>query len=108
MAEPTVPPTDQRDWPKQATDTVVRYVDLVRDKTTTKALTAARVAVYGLVAAILAFVAFVLFLIGFFRFVDGKLPGGTWSAHLLFGAVFFLAGALLFSTRRAPAAHADR
>jgi hypothetical protein len=42
------------EWPAQAADTIVRVVGSVRDKTTGPAVTAARGAVYGLLAAILA------------------------------------------------------
>ena len=102
MVQPMSRPSDaasDRDWPLQLTDSIVNAVDSVRSKTTKPAITAARAVVFGLVAAILGFVVVVLLLVGLFRLVDGKLPGEVWSTYLLFGGVFTILGAVVFSKR---------
>ncbi len=94
------------DWPAQATDTIVRTVGRVRDKTTGPAVTAARGVVYGLLAGVLGIAALVLIAIAAVRFIDSYLPDAvvgethTWAAHLLVGGVFTLAGLLLWSRRK--------
>lgn len=94
------------DWPAQAADTIVRVVGSVRDKTTGPAITAARAAVYGLLAALLGLSAVVLIAIGAVRALDAYLPDTefgethTWAAHTLVGLVFTLAGLAAWSKRR--------
>jgi hypothetical protein len=96
------------DWPAQAADRIVDVVDTVRDKTTGPVQTAARGAVYGLMAAILAVVVFVLVIIFAIRgldiLVDEFIPwGGIWLPYLILGVVFLLAGTVLFRRRRPSA-----
>jgi len=97
------------DWPAQAADRIVEVVDTVRNKTTGPVQTAARGAVYGLVAAILAVVVVVLLIIFAIRvlavLVDEFIPwGGIWLPYLILGVIFLIAGSLLFRRRRqAPA-----
>ncbi len=99
-------PVDADDWAKQATDTIVGFVDGVRAKTTGPAITAARGVVYGLLAALLGLGAAVLLSIGLVRALDAYLPDSvfgethTWAAHLLIGALFSLVGLFLWSKRR--------
>jgi hypothetical protein len=105
MPEPQTGPG--ADWPAQAADTIVRLVGQVRDKTTGPALTAARGAVYGLLAALLGTSAAVLLAIGAVRGLDELIETlvdsrETWAAHGIVGLVFFLSGAFLWSRRKAP------
>jgi hypothetical protein len=102
------------DWPKQATGTIVRVVDGVRDKTTGPVLSIAGWVVYGTVVALLAIPLLVLLLIGLFRLLEhiliklGEWRGWTflvdpmWLVYLLCGATFTLMGLILW--RRAGAA----
>jgi len=101
MPDPITPPPASPDWPAQAADTVVEFVDKVRDKTTEPVITATRGVVFGLVAAILGLIALVLLVLFLFRITDVYLPGEVWSAYLLWGVVFVVAGAILFA-RRTP------
>ncbi|MGH9245832.1 MAG: phage holin family protein [Acidimicrobiales bacterium] len=87
------------DWPAQATAQIVKVVDLVRGKTTEPATTAARAIVFGLLAALLGTTALVLFAVAFVRVIDVYVPGEVWSAHLIVGGVFFLAGVFIFRKR---------
>ncbi len=100
MAEHKPPPSGERDWAQQGSDLVLRYVDTVRDKTTKPMLKGARLVVYGVIAGTLGFVALVALSLALFRGVDRALPGQVWSAYLLFGGVFFLAGLFVFTKRR--------
>ncbi len=81
----------------------------MRDKTTGPIQTAARGAVYGLVAAILGVVVFVLLIIFAIRgldiLVNEFIPwGGIWLPYLILGVVFIGAGSFFFRRRRhAPA-----
>lgn len=91
--------TNTTDWSVQATDKLVELVDKVKLNTTTKLLTVARAIVYGLVAAVVAIAALVLLVVGLVRLVDVLLPGQVWSAHLLLGVLFCLAGMILWRKR---------
>jgi len=95
------------DWPNEAADLIVRAVGQVRDKTTGPALTAARGLVYGLVALLLGATIAVLLAIASVRALDEAIEGAvgsreTWAAHAVVGAVFSVAGLVLWSKRRAP------
>ncbi len=99
------------EWPAQAADTIVRVVGSVRDKTTGPAITAARGAVYGLLAAILGTTALVLASVLAVRAlaiaVDALLELGdadragrsVWIAHAVVGLAMTLAG--LWAWRKA-------
>ena len=92
--------TTDRDWPAQIADTAVRIIEQIRDKTTRRAITAARAIVFGLVALSIGTVAAFLLLIGTIRVVNVYLPGKVWTTYLLLGGIFTLVGAFLFSKRK--------
>ena len=96
------PAPASEDWADQAADTVINVVDAVRDKTTGPILTAARAIVYGLIGFFAILVALIVTTIALVRFVDVYLPGGVWSAHLLIGAIFTVAGFFVWTKRYAP------
>jgi hypothetical protein len=91
------------DWPAQATDAIVNAVGAVRDRTTGPITTAARGLVFGLFAGVLGLVVAVLGIIAVVRILDVVLPSGIWLPYLVLGAVFVLAGALVFRKRLQPA-----
>ena len=109
------PPEPTADWPKQATDSIVRVVDTVRDKTAGPAVTAARGIVYGSILAVLALPLFLFLLIGAMRAVErGFIMIGEsrnipwllepmWLVYLLFGALFFAIGRQRWAKARKPA-----
>jgi hypothetical protein len=91
------------DWPAKASATVVRYVGVVRDKTTGPALVASRNLVYivpigliSLVLAVLVLVVAVRTLVVVTAYVPGVELGEPWLAYFILGAIFLLAGALLW------------
>jgi hypothetical protein len=101
MAEPAAP---RPDWPTQAADTIVRYVDRVKAGTTDRAMALAKGVVYGTFATILGIVLVIVLLIGLFRGVDRLrdlvVADSVWLTYVSLGTVFVVAGQLVFSRRR--------
>ena len=97
-AEPP-PPMVPEDWPKQATDGVVRVVDAVRDKTTGPVINVATVVVYGLVALTAASVLAVLLAIAAVRGLTLLLWDRAWAAHLSLGLLTTLGGFICWAKR---------
>lgn len=95
------------DWPRQATDQVVKVVDQVREKTTGPVLSGSRIVVYGLVAAVAATLAGLLALIGALRLVN-ELTDRVWLTYLIFGVLFLAIGAFCWSRREGPAVPTSR
>jgi len=91
------------DWATKASDTVVNYVGVVRDKTTGPALVASRYVVYAIAMALMAFVLLILMAVvlvrllvtatGYLTFVEA---GETWLAYYILGGIFLLAGTVLW------------
>ena len=67
MSEPT---EDKPDWPQQATETIVGFVDNVKHKTTRPATMASRAVVYGIVIVALGVPALIMLLVGLVHFLD--------------------------------------
>jgi hypothetical protein len=101
-------PVRTDDWPAQAADGIVKVVGTVRDATTTKALTAAKAAVYGIPVAVAGVTVALVVVVLFVRILDAYLPDAwfgethTWAAHLLIGAVLSLVGIVLLRAARRP------
>ena len=87
------------DWAADTADTIDRFVGVVRGKTTGPLERAARIVVYGVLAAIVGIAAFVLILITVVRVVDVVLPGEVWSAYLLLGGIFVALGLFMWRKR---------
>lgn len=87
------------DWPKQATEQVVRLVDTVRDKTTGPVLSAAKGAVFGIVAGAAGTMLAVLLLIAVIRGLTTIFGGRVWATYLLLGVLFCFGGGLCWSRR---------
>lgn len=85
-------------WPTQATDTIVKVVDVVRDKTTGPITKVARAIVFGAFAAVVGLVALVVFSVLLVRFMNNYLfDHNVWIAHLVLGALFTVAAVVLWS-----------
>ncbi len=96
----TGPTPGDPDWTDQVTDMVVNLVSDVKEKTTGPVLKGGRIAVYGVIIALVAITAFILVIIGVGR-AAALLPGPNWIGFTIAGLLFCLAGSLLW-TRRAP------
>lgn len=96
---------EHKDWPAQATETIVTQVGNIRDKTTGPVLTGVRYAVYAAFALGLGTVALVIFVIGAVRALNNYLPDSvfgethTWAAHSILGAILFTIGFVLFFSK---------
>lgn len=97
---------DSTDWPQQVAGMIVDGVGSVRDKTTGRVITAARWAVYGLLAALLGFVIMFLVVIASVRVLTEFLQWATgeqdivWLTYLIIGGVSVAAGTVLWSMRK--------
>ncbi len=96
--------TPRPDWPTQAADTVVRYVDQIRAGTTDRAMALAKALVYGTFILIIGMLLGILVLLGAFRGVDRLrellVSDSVWLTYVSLGVVFVLGGQLLFSKRK--------
>ena len=101
MVEPELP---RPDWPTQAADAVVRYVDRVKAGTTDRAMALAKGVVYGTFAIILGIVLLIVLLLGVFRAADRLrdliVADSVWLTYVSLGVVFVLVGQFVFSRRR--------
>jgi hypothetical protein len=100
-----VPPSPgNREWPEQAADAIVDFVDQVKAKTTGPAITAARGLVFGVIVGVLGLVVAVLMLIFLIRLTTDVLEliwdgAGVWLTYLIYGVLFTVVGAVLFGKR---------
>ncbi|MGA7759655.1 MAG: hypothetical protein WBL31_03650 [Ilumatobacteraceae bacterium] len=103
---PANPLTDPN-WASETTDTLVSYIDLVRSKTTQNVVYAARAVVFGLIAVIVGTFALVILFVMLMRGLQALLElATTWEravylSYLIVGAVFTIAGIVLFKKRNA-------
>ena len=98
-AAPATTPATPTDWTTDAADAIERAVALVRERTVEPAQTATKLAIYGLLAALIAIPAVILLLIGLFRGLVLLYQGEVWAAWLTLGGIFVLAGGLLWARR---------
>lgn len=94
-------------WAAKQTDTIVRIVDQVRDRTTRPVVLLARGLVFGIIAITGVLMASLLLLIAATRalqaVIEWPLSHATavWVSYLVVGGVLVLAGAVLMRKRRA-------
>ncbi len=85
-----------KDWPAQATETIVTQVGNIRDKTTGPVLQGVHYAVFAAFAISLGTVALIIMVVGAVRFLDIWVPGKVWSAYTILGSVLLLVGVPLY------------
>jgi hypothetical protein len=102
-------PLTDPNWASDVTDSVVRLVSTVRDKTTRPLVNATRTVVLGLLVMFLGLVAFVLLLIALTRGLQAVLEWpfdhdtAVWASYLIVGGIVTVAG-LFVLTKRHPKA----
>lgn len=102
-------PLTDPNWADEMTDTVVRTVDTVRERTTVPVIYAARGLVFGITAAFLGLFAFVILVIGLLRGIQALLElavdwdQAVYLSYLIVGALFCIVGFILFRKRNAAA-----
>ena len=105
---PANPLTDPN-WASETTDLVVSYIDLVRSKTTQNLVYAARGVVFGLIAVIVGAFALTIAIVMAMRGLQSLLElATTWEravylSYFIVGAVFSIAGVVLFKKRNTAA-----
>jgi uncharacterized membrane protein len=105
---PSNPLTDPN-WAAETTDLIVTYIDKFRSQTTTKVIYAARGVVFGLLAVIVGLFALLLLIVGAMRGLQALLElAMTWeravyTSYFIVGAVFTIAGIVLFKKRNTAA-----
>jgi hypothetical protein len=87
-------------WADQLADYVVQGVGWLKARTTTRAQTALRAIVYGVVVVVAVLSAFVLLVIMLVRIWDAYVPieplgRRVWLGYVTVGGLFFIAGAFL-------------
>lgn len=93
-------PTDEEpDWPLQATQTIVGFVDDVKNKTTRPAALVSRALVYGIVIIAVGVPMLIMLVIGLVRFLDFAIPQEVWLVYLILGSIFTLAGLFMWRKR---------
>jgi hypothetical protein len=93
-------PLSNPNWAPDLADTIVRYVGMVRDLATTKAVTVVRAIVFGVVIGCAAIIAAILAVIISIKMVQRILTVGgwvdadssVWLSYLIMGVVFTVAG----------------
>jgi apolipoprotein N-acyltransferase len=80
------------DWPLQATEAIVGFVDNVKHKTTKPATQAARGVVYGIVILALGIPVVVMLLAGLVHLLNYAIPYGVWLVYLILGLIFSVIG----------------
>lgn len=99
----TSPSDSGPDWPQQATETIVGFVDNVKHKTTEPATKVVRGVVYGIAILLLGVPAVIMLLVGIVHLLNqiatDALGLGVWLVYLVLGVIFTLAGTLLWRKR---------
>ena len=88
------------DWATQTADQIEKVVVGIRSKTADPLDRVVRIVVYGLVVLALGTAALTLLSVALVRAVDVAVPGEVWSAHVIVGGIFTLAGLFLWTKRR--------
>jgi hypothetical protein len=83
------------DWAVQTADTIERLVESVRSNTSDRLVSAARLVVFGLLAAILGTIAVVLAIDLVVRVLVSYV-GSAWAAYFILGGLFTLLGLFLW------------
>jgi hypothetical protein len=106
---PAGAPESDGDWAAQAADTIERVVGTVRENTTTRAITAARGAVYGVFAVIVGIPLVILVVIMIGRFLNVLVfrdflfgDHHMWVVYLFVGLVSLLVGTFMWIRRYPP------
>jgi hypothetical protein len=103
-------PLNDPNWAPELANLVDRYVGLVRDNVTGKAVTAVRALVFGLIVAFTSIAAVILLVILGTKLLQRIVNIGGWIDHdssvwvsyMVVGGILFLAGLFCMRKRRTP------
>jgi len=92
------------EWSTRTADLVEHTVGIVHDRLVRPILLAARIVVFGTVAAVMAGVLVILLAVALVRILDVYAFGGrAWASETLIGAILVGAGSVAWSLRRSRA-----
>jgi hypothetical protein len=91
--------SDGPDWPVEATRSIVKAVDTVRDKTSGPAITAVAAMVYGIVALTALTVLTIVLTAATIRGLELLLWRKVWLAYLVLSVLLFVGGLVCWSRR---------
>ncbi len=105
-------PLNNPNWAPELANTVDRYVSMVRDKVTGKAVVAVRGIVFGVIVVFTGIAALMLSVIIGTKLVQRVVNIGgaidrdssVWVSYMVMGGVLFLAGLFCMRKRRTPVA----
>lgn len=92
------------DWASDVAGRLEGLVGAIRERTSDRLVSFARILVFGLVAVVMGLMALVISVIAGIRLLDVVLPGEVWLPYLVLGAMFLAAGAFFWSKRSAGSA----
>ncbi|CAB4605223.1 MAG: hypothetical protein F2534_04570 [Actinobacteria bacterium] len=109
-------PLNDPNWAPELANLVDRYVGLVRDNVTGKAVTAVRGIVFGVVVALTSIAALILGLILGTRLLQRLVNIGgfidrdssVWVSYMVIGGILVLAGMFCMRKRHTPTTEASR
>lgn len=96
--------TSDAHWADHATDTIVRTVDSVRERTSGPAITAVAGLVYGIVAIVALSVIVILLTAATIRGLELLLWRKVWLAYLVLSVACLAGGLVCWSRRATPTA----
>ncbi len=100
-------PLTDPDWAANLTNTIDRYVGLVRDNATVRVVKIVRLVVFGLLVAVVGIIAAVLASVVGLRLLQNLLTtifsvghgSAVWISYVAVGTLFLLAGAFVMRSR---------
>jgi len=93
-------PPHSDEWAAKAADTVESVVDAVHDKVVRPAVVAGRVAVFGVLIAVVGLVVLILLTVALVRILDVyAFDGRVWASDALIGTVLSGGGLFLWARR---------
>lgn len=103
-------PLNDPNWAPELANLVDRYVGLVRDNVTGKAVTAVRALVFGIIVAFTSIAAVILMVILGTKLLQRIVNIGgwidrdssVWVSYMVVGGILFLAGLFCMRKRRTP------
>ncbi len=99
-------PLTDPNWAAEFTQTIVKSIDKVRNRTTKPIVMIARGLVFGILIAFLGMMALVLLLVGLSRGLINLLEWpfdhdtAVWMSHLILGSLLILSGTILMIKRQ--------
>lgn len=99
VTDKTSETSSNNDWAAQVVDQLESVVNKVKSKTSDPILNIVRIVFMVFAVAGLGLMTLLLFTIGLVRAANNYLPGDVWAADLFIGAIFLMAGIVVWRMR---------